>query len=612
MAQAQLDIILNAQKYQRDLVKTLGLTEKQAAAQALRMARDGQKAADKAANAQKSAAKRTGIAWKNAFTGAALFAAVSFAKRAIEAISEVAREVTDLRNELNDLATRTGLTADTLQSLKLASKASGQEFSKVSSIVQKIPKLMADIEYGSKTVEAAFDNLGVKTRNVDGTMRDADSVFRDIVDSLDKIEDPTLRAARASAIFGRTGGDLLVAIGGGAEQFQAFDSFARSYGIDTGPKAAAAAAQMQVELAALDTVTEGAKDQFAGFLTETGALRIKAKAIAMFSIHSTIEMEKLRDAVHEVGLGFGQIVSAGSLKEAAVGIRNVVRGLTAFNSGESTAEIAADKIAKFDKSWAKLTETARAGASTPGSPTNPDTVKTIDTVKDAISELDEIVWKSATADLERQRRSHEQYLNYIAEQREAAKQAAIEQEELDRRVADSKVALAATSANAIGSIAQLMAGKSEASQRRAWAVSKAAGVAESVLNTAMAISNALADVPYPANLFAAASAGVAGAAAAAQVAATPAPSFYEGGSMGLPYADPRGQLLSLRAHPREKVKIERQGDDSGGGTMFGQTFLNGRQIATSTFEQLRRGGAPAAAMSRIAGRMGHTPAFRSA
>jgi len=95
-----------------------------------------------------------------------------------------------------------------------------------------------------------FDQLGVSATNVDGSLRNTDTVFREIIDSLGQVEDPTLKSALAMQVLGKQGQQLLTAFesSAGLDQFVAQ---AEKFGVDVGPEAVAATGAWQTANAAL-------------------------------------------------------------------------------------------------------------------------------------------------------------------------------------------------------------------------------------------------------------------------------------------------------------------------------------------------------------------------
>jgi len=681
MAVASLDLILNAQAYQRQLTQTLGMTEKQAAAQGLKMAREDKKRAEEAAkahqaaakkseDAQKRAAENSGAAWVSSFRTAAVAAGAVIG--VVVAADRLIHSVIDLRNEMGDMSTRTGVAAETLRTLKFASEASGQEFAGLVRVMQQIPKRMADADAGSKKVVTAFANLGIETKTTDGKFREAEDVFKDIIVALEGVDSKTEKAARAMDLLGRKGGDLVVAVGGGADQFERMMKFTERWGADVGPEAIATASEMQIGYASLDLMFEGVKDKIGELIIEVGALKASGAIVAFWTTLVEGSLESVGESIDGVAFAWKKL-REGDFEGVLRGLEEVKGPTGSIADGFWKASQA---IVEFGEEWDGIMDGAngplRGGGDSDGSDTaggkiargldearkSLDEARKIglDAIDDLLSERAKLnlayedtksklldimdahgdeskAGKAAAAALvaannqrlrrlddltKKEREAKEESDRKQAEAEEKAHQERMKRLEEDakkeialaRMVSDSKVSLAITTADSIGSIAQSLAGDNEAAQRRAWAVDKASGLASAGLNTALAVSNAFANVPYPANIFAAIQAGIQGAAHFAAVAAAPAPSFYGGGEMSLPYASARGERMTFEAHPREKVKIERQGEGDNR-PLITQTWINGRAIATTVADQLRRGGAVAAELTRRTGRLGHTTAYRS-
>jgi hypothetical protein len=597
MATAQLDLILNAQKYQRELVKTLGMTEKQAASQAMRMAREQKKAADKAATAQKQAADRSKKAWSGAFKAIGAAAVIAFATKAAGAIERFSKSVIDYRNLLNDASARTALTADTLQALQLAAEGSGQSFDQVVKSAERLPKLLADADNELVSVTRAFERIGVETHNADGRLRDADDVFRDIVKSIGSIQSPTERAAAAMDLFGRQGGKMVQALSGGAEHFAALEAIAKDFGVSTGPEAAAQAAQMQEEIARLGMVARGAADDlfnaFGGDDGMLGAIDSVSASIVWLSTFLDTFVNNVKFQFKELAapfaaLGEGEV----SAIELAKAIGKIGLGLTGVGTGAASILATTEALEKADEATVKfMTHTDSAN-------------RTIGAQSEAMRALNAEFenQRNASAARKDQIVADEMEIQEITLQTDAMRIASA------REVADAQVSLASSSAAAIGSIATSLAADNAQAQRRAWAVDKASAVASAALNTALAVSNAFADVPYPANIAAAIEAGIQGAAHFAAVASSPPPSFYSGGSMGSPYASPQGSVVPITVHPRELITIQNQTesrDSRRPRATVVETWIAGRRVADTVASEVRRGGTLTAEITRRTGRLGH-------
>lgn len=201
---AQLDLIINAQKIQRDLVKTLGLTERAAASQALRIARDQENAAKKAADAQIREARRVADAQEREAAKAAKAAAAvqmreakaaaDFAERIAKDTAEVnaaalVREQQEaaakvrqawlkaspqdaLRVSRKDLKATTSAMGDISEAASAAGKNSKAMGRGLASVAQQMPDVISQISAGTSVTQTLTQQgLQVAQVNIDLTMK---------------------------------------------------------------------------------------------------------------------------------------------------------------------------------------------------------------------------------------------------------------------------------------------------------------------------------------------------------------------------------------------------------------------------------------------------------
>jgi len=351
----------------RQMATIPGITEKEAKAMARALdtqMKKAEKAAKKAATAPKQS-------WENlkktisTVTVATTAAVAAFAAVAT-GVAALAKDVIDARNELGDMALRTGLAVDTLQALQQAAEGSGQELDALFKGAQRIPKLMADVEAGLSTAVRGFDNLGVETHKTDGTMREADDVFKDIVGSLGDIESDTERAARAMDLFGRQGGAMVQALAGGAAQMEALVNFTNQWGVSSAPEAIAEAARMQHEMAALGTVWRGAKDKLLDYIVASSGLKNVAGAVVGYSTTAITFVDLLGERLEVLLSTFSAMASADSpLQAARLGLDAYTQATT-FAGGAvidlgSALGTGRDAAQKMIVGWEELMESLATG-----------------------------------------------------------------------------------------------------------------------------------------------------------------------------------------------------------------------------------------------------------
>lgn len=147
--------------------------------------------------------------------GQAFSELVGFIKETITASSDYA-------DEINTLAKQYNLSTDQLQQFMAASELIDVDLNTITKSMSKLTKSMSS---GSSSVTEAFKKLGVVTTETDGSLRDSNTVFFEVIDALGQITNETEQDALALEIFGRSAADLGPLINGGAEQLNDFNKY---------------------------------------------------------------------------------------------------------------------------------------------------------------------------------------------------------------------------------------------------------------------------------------------------------------------------------------------------------------------------------------------------
>ncbi len=151
------------------------------------------------------------------------FAAAAAAVVEVEkALANLTLEQAAAAGEIQDVAMQTGLSTEAVQRYQYACDMIGVSFDTVASSQAKMIRSMADVQSGSETATATWNQLGIEVMNADGSLRDAQKVFLEVIDVLGQIENATQRDAVSMEIFGRSAQDLNPLIVQGTDAFQAF------------------------------------------------------------------------------------------------------------------------------------------------------------------------------------------------------------------------------------------------------------------------------------------------------------------------------------------------------------------------------------------------------
>ncbi|MEM9407170.1 MAG: hypothetical protein AAGA81_14120 [Acidobacteriota bacterium] len=208
----------------RDLQKAEGDNSKQLAelrtayVRATEAAREYGRAADQAKNSTQEQAEVAGkgseslasIWGKVVGATAAAAGAIAVLRSTLEFVSSEIRELVSLGDDLDKMAQRLSVSTDALQEWLFVAERSGVEADKIEDAFKEL----------ANRVEAQpqhFRRLGVSVRDANGEFRRQEDIFADSITELAKIENTTLRVARAQQVFGETGAKLVTIIEAGPE-----------------------------------------------------------------------------------------------------------------------------------------------------------------------------------------------------------------------------------------------------------------------------------------------------------------------------------------------------------------------------------------------------------
>lgn len=111
-------------------------------------------------------------------------------------------------DDLNTLSKVTGISTYELQKYNAAADLVDVSTEAIAKSHAKLSRNMAAAANGSKTQAAAFEQLGVKVTNADGSLRDSDAVFQDVITALGGMKNETERDALAMQLMGKSAMEL--------------------------------------------------------------------------------------------------------------------------------------------------------------------------------------------------------------------------------------------------------------------------------------------------------------------------------------------------------------------------------------------------------------------
>ena len=123
-----------------------------------------------------------------------------------------AKGFSDMGDKLDKMAKRTGFSVETLSELGYAADMAGADLADVEAAAKRMQRVIVNAADGSKTAAEALATLGFDAEQLQ--ILKPEDQFLAIAKRLNDISDPTLKAAAAMEIFGKSGTMLLPMIDG--------------------------------------------------------------------------------------------------------------------------------------------------------------------------------------------------------------------------------------------------------------------------------------------------------------------------------------------------------------------------------------------------------------
>jgi DNA-binding phage protein len=172
----------------------------------------------------------------------------------------------DRADELSKAAQKIGISTEALSALSYAAELADVELSELQAGLARLTKFQSEAAKGTEQNIALFEALGISFRNVDGTLRNTEEVFRDFADVFQALPDGASKTALALDVFGRSGANLIPLMNGGAASLDRLEEEARTLGILLNDQTGKAAEEFNDNLTRLQKVVGGVALQVAADL----------------------------------------------------------------------------------------------------------------------------------------------------------------------------------------------------------------------------------------------------------------------------------------------------------------------------------------------------------
>lgn len=158
---------------------------------------------------------------------------VSMAAAAVTAaIGAMTYKAGKTADEINTLSKVTGIGTEDLQKYSYAADLVDTSVDAIAKSNKRLTKSAYSAANGSTSQQEAFDKLGVSVTNADGSLRNSDDIFNDVIASLGQMSNETERDALAQQLMGKSAAELNPLIEDGGETYKKVAETMAKYNLD--------------------------------------------------------------------------------------------------------------------------------------------------------------------------------------------------------------------------------------------------------------------------------------------------------------------------------------------------------------------------------------------
>lgn len=139
---------------------------------------------------------------------AAIAALGAGAIAAIAGITDLVLNASDAGSQIQDMSDKTKISVERLQELGFIGKQIGTDLDTITGANARLIRSMFAAKDGTGAQADAFKELGVRTVDANGKLRDSQAVFGDVIDALGRVKNPAEADALAMEIFGKSAQEL--------------------------------------------------------------------------------------------------------------------------------------------------------------------------------------------------------------------------------------------------------------------------------------------------------------------------------------------------------------------------------------------------------------------
>lgn len=158
-------------------------------------------------------------------------ALITAAGGAVAGLIAMTRSAINTADEMTKAAQSIGIGVEELSRLRYAADLSGISFQGLQSSIGILNRNMSGLSEAGGTATKAFEQMGIATRNADGSLKSSTAILKEMADVFQTMPDGAQKSAIAMAVLGRSGAQMIPLLNGGSEALAHLTDEADRFGI---------------------------------------------------------------------------------------------------------------------------------------------------------------------------------------------------------------------------------------------------------------------------------------------------------------------------------------------------------------------------------------------
>lgn len=259
-------------------------------------------------------------------------------KNVASGVVNLSKEATGYADEMITLSAQTGIATDKLQEFNYMQELTDVSVDTITKTMAKQTKSMKAAQDGTKLSVEAYEKLGISVMDANGNLRDGETVYWEVIDTLGEMQNETERDAIAMQLVGKSAQDLNPLIKAGSKQIKQFAKEAREAGAVLDEKTLNSLLETDDAMQRITQATDIAKRKFGA---EMAPYVMKAA-------------DRITDKITDMDDGFAKF-AGGALEVATDGLmwimdnsKYIISGIGGISAGMAAFKIGGKIVSGFE------------------------------------------------------------------------------------------------------------------------------------------------------------------------------------------------------------------------------------------------------------------------